>query len=209
MKTGSPEFIAEDVLSIAMQDAVSAQSLAATLRSSQDWVEVVAGLDSVCVHFDPLRLTAEAAVAKFQEALGRSTQGTGQAETNVIEVPVRYGGKDGPDLHRVAEVLSLSEAEFVRRQSARLYTAEMIGFTPGFAYLAGLDKGLAVARLDKPRAHVAPGSIGVSGGYCGLYAMAGPGGWPIIGRTDLVLFDASQPDLFRIRAGDQVRFVPA
>ncbi len=85
----------------------------------------------------------------------------------------------------------------------------MIGFTPGFAYLGGLDQALTVPRRSTPRTHVPAGSIGISGNYTGLYAMPGPGGWPLIGRTDTALFDATSGNPFLIHPGQQIRFVSA
>ncbi|MDJ0921622.1 MAG: 5-oxoprolinase subunit PxpB [Henriciella sp.] len=200
--------IAEDVLGVRVETAARAQLIASQLRNNPEWTEVVAGLDSVCVHFDPARLDVMDAEVALKSTLAAAIDTASEPPTPELEIPVHYGAEAGPDLAQVCEQLDLTQAEFVRRHSEVTYTADMIGFTPGFAYLSGLDKGLSVARLSRPRVRVPAGSIGISGAYCGLYALAGPGGWPIVGQTDLALFDATRQKPFRIHPGHSVRFVP-
>lgn len=197
--------IGDDVISIEMPDAASAQAYAADLRLTGDWPEVVAGLDSVCVYFDPMKCVPD----ELLSGPSRIVNVERVQDAVTLDIPVYYGGDDGPDLGRVCEQLGLSEDEVIRLHCSAAYTAEMIGFTPGFVYLGGLDAALSVSRLETPRVRVPSGSIGISGAYSGLYALAGPGGWPIIGRTDFALFDVSEDDPFRVHPGNKVRFVPA
>jgi len=126
----------------------------------------------------------------------------------LVQVPTRYGGDDGPDLGDVARARGLSEAEAVAMHSAPEYTAFMLGFIGGFAYLGPLPAALEMPRRSTPRVRVPAGSVGVAGRQTGIYPMALPGGWNLIGRTSLRLFDplADPPSL--IQAGDRVRFVP-
>ena len=124
-------------------------------------------------------------------------------------MPVHYGGKDGPDLELVEASAGLPVAEFVKLHGARDYPVEMRGFTPGFAYLGGLDDCVTAGRLETPRPHVPAGSVGAIKGFSCIYALAGPGGWPIIGRTDFPLFDLDKEDPFRLVPGMKVRFEAA
>jgi len=125
-----------------------------------------------------------------------------------IEIPVHYGGSDGPDLDDVARHAGMDSAAFIERHSAGRYMVAMLGFAPGFPYLIGLDPALAMPRLDTPRMRVEAGSVGIGGAQTGIYPEAGPGGWRIIGRTRQVLFDASRNPPALLAPGDRVRFVP-
>ena len=120
-----------------------------------------------------------------------------------------YGGEAGPDLAFVASHTGLSADEVIRRHTAPRYTVYFIGFTPGFPYLGGMDVRLTTPRLETPRARVPAGSVGIAGPQTGVYPLESPGGWRIIGRTQLPLFDlAAQPPSL-LSPGDEVRFVRA
>ncbi|HYS01981.1 MAG TPA: 5-oxoprolinase subunit PxpB [Candidatus Eisenbacteria bacterium] len=125
---------------------------------------------------------------------------------SVHEVPVRY---EGPDLARVAQHAGLSVADVVSTHAATEYLVYAIGFAPGFTYCGILPEVLATPRLPSPRTRVEPGSVGIAGRQTGMYAVASPGGWNIIGRTDTVLFDPRRRPPARFRPGDRLRFVPA
>jgi KipI family sensor histidine kinase inhibitor len=124
-----------------------------------------------------------------------------------VEIPVRYGGEDGPDLAAVAAHARLDEDAVIVRHCAVEYRVAMLGFSPGFPYLLGLDPRLAMPRLDTPRTRVAAGSIGIGGAQTGIYPQAGPGGWRIIGRTALALFDPLHDPPTLLAPGDRVRFI--
>lgn len=124
-----------------------------------------------------------------------------------VEIPVHYGGEQGPDLQRVADNAGLTVEEAVERHAAGDYTVAMLGFAPGFPYLLGLDPRLSTPRLDTPRTRVPAASVAIGGGQTGLYPHAGPGGWNLIGRTELVLFDAQRDPPALLMPGDRVRFV--
>jgi len=124
-----------------------------------------------------------------------------------VEIAVRYGGEDGPDLAFVAEYHDLNPVEVVRRHTAQTYHVGMMGFTPGFAYLMGLDPNLATPRLSTPRIVVPAGSVGIAGEQTGVYPLESPGGWRLIGRTDRTLFDPQYEPHFLFSPGDKVRFV--
>lgn len=132
-----------------------------------------------------------------------------RAQAKLIEIPVRYGGSDGPDLEEVARTHGLTEAEVIRLHSEPIYRVHQIGFAPGFPYLGGLSPKLATPRLETPRPRVPAGSVGIGGSRTGIYPFAGPGGWRIIGRTETVLFDPKKTrDPSLLKAGSQVRFAP-
>jgi len=208
MTTSSIQIIAEDAVAVAVGDAEQAQTLAAALRMSGDWIETVPGMDSVTIRFDPSRISQQSASQRLL-SVKKTSRAPAKAAPNALEIAVRYGGASGPDLAEICTQLGLTEADFIARHTAQTYPVEMIGFTPGFAYLGGLDAGLSVPRRARPRTHVPAGSIGISGTYSGLYAMPGPGGWPLIGRTDQALFDAASEPPFLIQPGQLIHFTAA
>ena len=132
--------------------------------------------------------------------------GTRLRPAPVKEIPVRY---DGPDLERVAKIKGLSVAQVCELHAATIYKVYMLGFAPGFPYLGDLDKRLHTPRLASPRTRVPAGSVAIGGEHTGIYSVASPGGWNIIGHTVAKLFDpATDATPFLLQAGDRVRFVP-
>ena len=190
-------------------DAHEAQRLAARLRVTGDWLEVVAGIDSVSVLFDPLLLDMRAAGARLAKALATAGEAAPSRTPQDHSIPVVYGGKAGPDLAGICEALGMDEDELIALHTSLEHTVDMIGFTPGFAYISGLPAHLKIPRLATPRTHVPAGAIGLTTGRTGTYALPGPGGWPLIGQTDAALFDAARSDPFLLHPGDTVRFVTA
>jgi len=131
-----------------------------------------------------------------------------EPDSRQIDIPVVYGGKPGPDLSLVAEHCGLTPKQVVELHSSQEYVVWFLGFQPGFAYLGGLPEKLAMPRRAEPRVEVPAGSVGIGGELTGIYPLATPGGWQLIGHTPLALFDASQPEPVLLRPGDTVRFVP-
>jgi len=131
-----------------------------------------------------------------------------KTKPRTVEVPVCYGGEFGPDLLRVAALAKLSPEELVRRHSAAEYLVHLVGFAPGFPYLGGLPRELQTPRHAKPRMVVPPGSVGIGGEQAGIYPLATPGGWNLIGRTPLRLFRPEQNPPVLLAAGDRVKFRP-
>ena len=125
-----------------------------------------------------------------------------------VTIPVCYGGELGPDIEFVAEHTGLSVAELIAAHAAPDYPIYMIGFTPGFPFLGGLDEKLATPRLATPRTKVPAGSVGIANNQTGMYPVDSPGGWQLIGRTPLKLFDPNRAEPFLYRAGDLIKFVP-
>lgn len=170
-------------------------------------IETVPSYRSILVRYDPSITTPDrllAAVAGLEE---RSAQ-IEIPPPRVIEIPVCYGGELGPDIEHVAAVNGLSVAEVVERHARPEYLIYMVGFTPGFPFLGGLDTELHTPRLETPRKLVPAGSVGIANGQTGVYPIASPGGWQLIGRTPLRLFAPERDKPFLYRAGDRIRFVP-
>ena len=165
--------------------------------------ETVPAFASLLVRYDPL-LTDYGAVAGAVDALARRLPPPEPGAGRLVTIPVCYGGTFGPDLAFVAQHAGLTEAEVVRRHTGRDYRIYMLGFLPGFPYLGGLDPALCTPRLQNPRTAIPAGSVGIGGEQTGVYPVASPGGWQLIGRTPLDLFDPERPP--RYAAGDRIRF---
>jgi inhibitor of KinA len=173
-------------------------------------LECIPTYRSLLVRYDLLAVEPDEVLGALWERLGMMPEAApSPVPGRLIHVPVRYGGEFGPDLPDLAEHCGLEPAEVIRLHTEPLYQVAMLGFAPGFAYLLNLPESLATPRLATPRLRVPPGSVGIAGSQTGIYALATPGGWRIIGRTDLHLFDAGRSDPFLIKPGDSVKFIAA
>jgi inhibitor of KinA len=197
----------DDLFSIPVASPPEAQGLAKQLRASGHWLDVVPGIDSVVVRFDAAQLDVAVAKRAIEAALAAGIEPL-QASEELVEIPVVYGGEYGPDLEDLCREIGMTPDEFIALHTGSEYTVDMVGFTPGFAFIGGLDERLRVPRRKEPRQRVAAGSVGIADGRTGLYAMASPGGWTIVGRTPHKLFDAQAEEPFTLRAGICVRFKP-
>jgi len=196
----------DDLVAVECTDTRSAQALADHLRESGQWLECVAGIESCVAQFDLARIGVEEAKRRMSSALrDRPAEQCDTAE--LVEVPVCYGGDQGPDLDEVCELLGMSRDAFIECHTGGEYRVDMLGFTPGFAFVGGFDAARGVPRRPQPRVRLEAGSIGIAGGRSGIYTLSGPGGWQIVGRTPMRLFDAVAEQPFRLRAGTRVRFV--
>jgi KipI family sensor histidine kinase inhibitor len=164
---------------------------------------------SVLVPFDPEVMSEAAARATIRAALRRALDGPPAAPGPLVEIPVRYGGPDGPDLAEVAERTGRSEAEVVALHAGHEYRVYLVGFVPGFPYLGVLPAELELPRRTAPRVRVPAGSVAIAGRQTGIYPFATPGGWHLIGRTDTPIWDARRDPPALLAPGDRVRFVPA
>lgn len=183
------------------------QTLCQSLQKDSYWLEVVAGYASVLVSFDQTRISMDTAHQALKTKL-EATQSGDPGIGRLIEIPVSYGGVDGPDMETIMESSGLSEAGIISLHSAQDYLVCMMGFIPGFAFLSSAPKPLHHPRRPKPRLSVPAGSIGIAGWQTGIYGLESPGGWQIIGRTHVRMFDKDRPEPFLAKAGDRVRFVP-
>jgi KipI family sensor histidine kinase inhibitor len=165
-------------------------------------------------YLDPTRAAASdvaklISIRLMKDHTWLETDDSGQAAgENVIEIPVCYGGLQGPDLVSLARDLQLAPQDLVWRHAERLYSVAFIGFVPGFPYLLGLDDALEAPRRTHPRTKVPAGSVGIGGGQTGIYPLETPGGWNLIGRTPTRLFDPGRAQPSLLQPGDKVRFLP-
>ncbi len=172
-------------------------------------IEMVPTYRSLMIFFDPLRVTRDCLIAVIGSAEAFSGDiSPVEKGGRIIPVPVCYGGEFGPDLEFVAAYNGISLEDAVRIHSAASYPVYMLGFLPGFPYLGEVPERIAVPRLDKPRQKVPAGSVGIAGMQTGIYPLDSPGGWRIIGRTPLKLFDSASDRPFLLAPGDTVRFEP-
>ncbi len=175
-------------------------------------IELVAGFASVTVHYDPAIVggstvdTPHATLSRALEQRLADFAGAPPLDARVVEIPVCYSGDLAPDLATVGERAGLSTDQVIALHTGARYTVQMIGFTPGFPYLAGLDPRLVTPRRGEPRTRVPAGSVGIGGEQTGIYPMATPGGWNIVGRTPLAIFDSGREPAALLRVGDEVRF---
>ncbi|MCU0248661.1 MAG: 5-oxoprolinase subunit PxpB [Vicinamibacterales bacterium] len=170
-------------------------------------VEMVPTYRSLMVHYDPMVLAREALADVIMTTAGRLPEQVREA-ARTVEIPVKYGGEAGPDLADVAAAAGVDEQAVAELHAGGEYVVFMLGFMPGFPYLGGLPPGLAMPRLASPRAVVPAGSVGIAGAQTGIYPTESPGGWRIIGRTPVCLFDPLRSPPALLEAGDHVRFVP-
>ena len=214
------ETLGEDALLLRFGDAIDA-TVNARVHAFSQWIERVrppwlrdlvpayaslalfVDIDAFDCMLDPL---IEARYWLEQQAFAGEDAGIAGRS---LGIPVRYGGEHGPDLAALATHAGISEDEVIARHCAVEYRVAMLGFSPGFPYLLGLDPRLAMPRLETPRTRVPAGSVGIGGAQTGIYPQAGPGGWRIIGRTALALFDPLHDPPTLLAPGDRVRFIAA
>jgi inhibitor of KinA len=169
--------------------------------------DVVVGYASVTVYFDPLNVDPLALEARLRQSV-ENLPPRPHVEGASIDVPVCYGGEFGPDLAEVAVSAGVSESEVIALHSGVTYRVYVVGFVPGFAYMARVDPRLALGRRSTPRTRVPAGSVAIAGGQTGIYPVETPGGWHLIGRTYVKPYDPARADPFLFRPGDLVRFHP-
>jgi KipI family sensor histidine kinase inhibitor len=170
--------------------------------------DVVVGYCTATVYFDPRAIDhqeLESALQRLAEADARISTGPDGA---LIDVPVCYGGEYGPDLADLARFANASEDDVIAMHSGTTYRVYMVGFVPGFPYMASVDPRIAAPRRSTPRTRVPAGSVAVAAGQTGIYPSETPGGWHLIGRTPVKPYDGSRPEPFLFHPGDRVRFHP-
>lgn len=169
--------------------------------------ELVPSYRSILVYYDPLRISPQELEARLAGLSVGPTRANLRAP-KVLEIPTVYGGQYGPDLGYVAEYNRLTPQEVVRIHSGTTYLVYMLGFTPGFPYLGGMAATIATPRLPTPRSAIPAGSVGIAESQTGIYPTESPGGWRIIGRTPVQLFDPLRAPPVPVDVGDYIRFVP-
>ncbi len=169
--------------------------------------EIIPTYRAVLIRYDPLETepaVLEEALIGLEDRLDSITV----PEPERVEIPVCYGGPYGPDLDHVAQVNGLSADRVVEIHTSTAYQIYMIGFTPGFPFLGGMDERIATPRLESPRTAVPAGSVGIANNQTGMYPVTSPGGWQIIGRTPLRLFAPERENPFLYKAGDLIEYKP-
>ncbi|MCJ7695707.1 MAG: 5-oxoprolinase subunit PxpB [Anaerolineaceae bacterium] len=177
------------------------------LNQLEGFVEAIPSYSSLLVLYEPAAVSPAKMVAWINERINTCSWDQ-ELSTRLIEVPVVYGGIHGVDLEAVAKTHSLTSEDVIQRHSQVEYTVAMMGFSPGFVYLSGMDESLATPRLASPRMNVPPGSIGIAGNQTGIYSIQSPGGWQLIGQTPISLFDPQSANPFYFSPGDRIRFKP-
>jgi inhibitor of KinA len=184
-------------------------------------IEYVSAFSSVTVFYDPLQVKglpidriessdrlAYTIVASLLREIVAKLDYAGDHEPRVVEIPVCYGGEFGPDLDFVAELNKLAVDEVIEIHASGQYLVYMIGFAPGFPYLGGMSERIAAPRRQSPRMLIPAGSVGIAGMQTGVYPIATPGGWQLIGRTPLALFCPNDHPPCLLQSGDIIRFRP-
>jgi KipI family sensor histidine kinase inhibitor len=160
---------------------------------------------SILIDFDPLRLSHEVAASLIENLTGEESSQYDQT-ANIVTIPVCYDIEFAPDLQEVANHTKIPARDVIRLHSSATYRVHFLGFTPGFAYLEGLPETLRVPRLATPRKHVPAGSVAIAGSQAGIYPLDSPGGWRLIGRTPIRIFDPDATHPARLNPGDLVEF---
>ena len=171
-------------------------------------IELVPTYCALLVEYDAMLYSYSEICNIIEPTLEEGMANTINELVTVVEVPTVYGGEFGPDLSFVASHNHLSEDEVISIHSGTDYLVYMLGFIPGFTYLGGMDPRIATPRLSSPRTLIPAGSVGIAGEQTGTYPSDSPGGWQIIGRTPVTMYDMSKEQAALLRAGDYVRYVP-
>ena len=170
--------------------------------------ELVPTYCALLIQYDAMLYSYSDICNLMEPLLEPSATDDANERVTVIEIPIVYGGEFGPDLGFVASHNNLSEDEVVSIHSGTDYLVYMLGFIPGFTYLGGMDPRIATPRLSSPRTLIPAGSVGIAGEQTGTYPSDSPGGWQIIGRTPVTMYDISKEQAALLSAGDYVRYVP-
>ena len=171
-------------------------------------IELVPTYCALLVEYDAMLYSYSEICNIIEPTLEEGMTNTTNELVTVVEVPTVYGGEFGPDLSFVASHNHLSEDEVISIHSGTDYLVYMLGFIPGFSYLGGMDSRIATPRLSSPRTVIPAGSVGIAGEQTGTYPSDSPGGWQIIGRTPVTMYDMSKAQAALLNAGDYVRYVP-
>lgn len=184
-------------------------------KEKPDWmIEYIPAFTTVTVFYDPYYIAKQTTTETqlpydwVQEKMGRLLSDLKHHNQNsrTVEIPVCYGGELGPDLPYVAKQNNMTEDEVIATHMKGNYVVYMIGFAPGFPYIGGMDKKIATPRRDDPRLIIPAGSVGIAGEQTGVYPIETPGGWQLIGRTPLKLFNPENETPSLLQAGDRISF---
>lgn len=194
-----------DVIDPAVNHKVRSMSIVMEGQHPEGVIEIVPTYRSILVIYDPL-VTSPSVLQDIFMSMENRLSDIEIPPPKIVEIPVCYGGEEGPDIGTVAETNDLSVEEVIRIHTETDYLIYMVGFTPGFPFLGGLSEKLYTPRLETPRTFVPEGSVGIANNQTGIYPIASPGGWQLIGRTPLRLFAPERDNPFLYQAGDRIRF---
>ncbi|MFU0919281.1 5-oxoprolinase subunit PxpB [Kluyvera sichuanensis] len=180
--------------------------LAQRVATLPDVVDVIPGMNNITVTLTDPQTLALDAIERLQRWWEESE--ALEPDSRAIDIPVIYGGEQGPDLTEVARLSGFTPKQVVELHASVDYVVWFLGFQPGFPYLGGLPASLVMPRRAEPRLKVPAGSVGIGGQQTGIYPLSTPGGWQLIGRTSLPLFSPNREEPILLRPGDTVRFVP-
>ncbi len=189
-----------------VNDRVHALAHAIRDQSRGEITDLIPAYSSLLVSFDPIKIS-HTQIRSTLETLLNSPQSLVAQSSRLIEIPTRYGGEFGPDLDFIAKHNRVSASQVISLHTSTTYRVYMLGFVPGFAYLGSVPQEIAAPRLETPRTRVLAGSVGIAGRQTGVYPVESPGGWRLIGRTEIKLFDPTQDPPTLLQPGDRVRFV--
>lgn len=181
-------------------------ALAREMDQVRGVVSIVPGYTTLLLEYDPALCEYDALLQQILRA-AETRDANSTRDARLIEIPVRYGGEVGPDLEFVAQHNAISSEQVIEIHTRDIYQVFMLGFAPGFPYMGIVNEKISAPRLETPRQRVPKGSVGIAGRQTGIYPRESPGGWRVIGRTDVKLFDAQNEAPTLLRAGDQVKFV--
>lgn len=204
--------LGEQAVVLELEPPVSLQSqqriwgLTQRLRNHEQVVEVIPGMNNITLLLRDPQQSALDAIERLQRWWEESE--AQEVASRRVDIPVIYGGEAGPDLQVVADHAAMTPQQVVELHSSIDYVVYFIGFQPGFPYLGGLDRRLHTPRRAEPRLSVPAGSVGIGGSQTGIYPLATPGGWQLLGQTRVALFDPQQQPPTLLQPGDSVRFVP-
>ena len=196
-----------DEISIECNRRVHSLHRALARENLPEVVDLIPTYRSILVEYDASQVSYSDMRARLADIRGSATE-VEEDSTTVVHLPVLYGGEHGPDLEFVAQNAGMDIEEVIDLHSGTDYPVYMMGFTPGFPYLGGMSERIATPRLSTPRGVIPAGSVGIAEAQTGVYPIQSPGGWRLIGRTPLRLFDVARTPPSLIDAGDCVRFVP-
>lgn len=169
--------------------------------------EMIPTYRSLMIIYNPLKITFNDLINSVKN-IEFNLKILDKSEKNIIKIPVLYGNDFGPDIDTVAKHNGLSIEDVIRLHSEAEYLVYMLGFTPGFTYLGGMNSKLETPRLANPRVKIPEGSVGIAGKQTGVYPIESPGGWQLIGRTPIKLYNPKRENPILLKAGDYVKFTP-
>ncbi len=172
---------------------------------SDQIVDIIPAYHNIIIGYDCLEVDPSELCEKIS-GLVSGIEKSGTEDREIVEIPVCYEEPYGLDMDDVCEIHNITKEELIRKHTEPEYLVYMIGFTPGFPYLGGMDESLATPRKKEPRSKIPAGSVGIAGSQTGVYPIASPGGWQIIGRTPLKLFDPYRDNPVMIEAGQYIKY---